>query len=137
MLAEQTFWHHSLCLAKTHRMIYFFCLRKVKFQVDLRSRSGHGYPGQYLDLGWSCCISLDSAAHSEHIGAFPGTQRTYLPLRRWVFSVFRPPLYTRFTSHNNLQWANISGIFPSDGVRHVCTPFVKQRFSGVLSGCEV
>ena len=22
-------------------------------------------------VGWSCCIALDSAAHSEHIGAFP------------------------------------------------------------------
>ena len=39
--------------------------------VDLRSKSGHGWPGQYLDLGWSCFISLDLATHSEHIGAFP------------------------------------------------------------------
>ena len=49
---------------------YTFCLRKVKFQVAFRSRSGHGWTGQYLDLGWSCCISLDLATHSEHIGAF-------------------------------------------------------------------
>ena len=70
MLAEQTFWHHRVPLDKTRRMICF-CLGKVKFHADLRSRSGHGWPGQYLDLGWSCCISLDSAAHSEHIGAFP------------------------------------------------------------------
>ena len=48
-----------------------FCLGKVKLHVDLGSRSGHGWPGQYLDLGWSCCISFDSAAHSEHISAFP------------------------------------------------------------------
>ena len=47
-----------------------FCLGKDKFHVDLRSRSGHRCPGQYLDLEWSCCISLDWAAHSEHIGAF-------------------------------------------------------------------
>ena len=48
-----------------------FCLGKVKLHVDLRSRSSHGWTGQYLDLGWLCCISLDSAAYSEHIGAFP------------------------------------------------------------------
>ena len=70
MLTEQKFWHHRVRLAETRRMIYFF-LGKVNFQVDLRSRSGHGFPGQYLDLGWSCCISLDLAAYSEHIGAFP------------------------------------------------------------------
>ena len=44
---------------------------KVKIHVDLRSRSGHGWIGQYLDLGWSCYIPLDSSAHSEHIGDFP------------------------------------------------------------------
>ena len=43
-----------------------FCLGKVKLHVELRSRSG-----QYLDLGWSRCISLDLAAHFEHIGDFP------------------------------------------------------------------
>ena len=69
MLAEQKFWHHRVCLAQTRRMIYF-CLEKVKFQVDLGSRSGHGCPDQYLDLRWSCGISLDSAAHPEYIGAF-------------------------------------------------------------------
>ena len=39
----------------------------------LTSGQGQVTAGQvkYLDLGWSCCISLDSAAHSEHIGAFP------------------------------------------------------------------
>ena len=70
MLAEQKFWHHRVRLAKTRRMIYF-SLGTVKFHVELRSRSGHGWTGQYLDLGWSCCISLDLAAHLEHIGAFP------------------------------------------------------------------
>ena len=70
MLAEHNFWHHRVCLANTRRMIYFF-LGKVKFHVDLRSRSGHGCPGQYLNLEWSCCISFDLAAHSEHICAFP------------------------------------------------------------------
>ena len=51
--------------------LYTFCLGKIKIHVDLRSRSGHDWPGQYLDLGWPCCISLDWAAHFEHIGAFP------------------------------------------------------------------
>ena len=48
-----------------------FCLEKVKLHVDLRSWSGHVWPGQYLDLGWSCCKSFGSAAHSEHVGAVP------------------------------------------------------------------
>ena len=48
----------------------YFCLGKVKLHVDLKSRSGHGWPGQYLNLGWSCCISLDLASYSELIGAF-------------------------------------------------------------------
>ena len=39
--------------------------------LTLGHRSGHGWPGQYLDISWSCCIYLDLAAHSEHIGAFP------------------------------------------------------------------
>ena len=69
MRAEQNFKHHRVRLAKTRRMLYF-CLGKVKFHVDLRSRSGHGWTGQYLDLGLSCCISMDSAAHSEYMGVF-------------------------------------------------------------------
>ena len=48
---------------------YTFCLGKIKFHVYLGSRAGHGWPGQYLDLGWSCYTSLDFAAHTEHIGA--------------------------------------------------------------------
>ena len=76
MLTKQKLWHHRVLLAKTRQMIYF-CLEKVKVQVDLRSRSGHGCPGQYLDLGWSCCISLDLAAHSEHIGALLDAQAQF------------------------------------------------------------
>ena len=69
MITEQKCWHSRVRLAKTRRKIYFL-FRKGKLYVDLRSRSGHGWPDQYLDLGSSCCISLGSAAHSEHIGSF-------------------------------------------------------------------
>ena len=76
MIAEHKCWHHRVSIVKTRRMIYvrrydIRCLGKVKIHVDVRSRSGHGWPATYLDLRWSCCISMDLEAHAEHIGAFP------------------------------------------------------------------
>ena len=70
MLAEQKLWDHRVRLTKKRRMIYFlFKKGQVACWPQVKVRSG--WPGQYLDLGCSCCISLDSAAYSEHIGAFP------------------------------------------------------------------
>ena len=44
---------------------------KVKLHVGLRSISGQRWSGQDIELGRSFCILFASAAHCEHIGAFP------------------------------------------------------------------
>ena len=50
---------------------YTFCLEKVKLHDDLRSSSGQRWSGPDIELGRSFCISFASAAHCQHIGAFP------------------------------------------------------------------